>query len=100
MIQVTYQKRNGDIIQRLINTYTPYRIGETTRQGWKIIEKKYWYKGRFYSTSDYDMLLHKAFVRDKKILDFKKRINTLYKQLGYVMVLLILYRIMELLFVK
>ena len=37
MIQITYQKRDGSKIQKLRNTMLPYKIGDTTSMGWKVI---------------------------------------------------------------
>ncbi len=68
MIQVTYQKRDGTIFQRLRETYLLHKVGKTTSMGWKVLAIKYQYKDKFYSEFDYSMLLYK-----KKQLFLKKQ---------------------------
>ena len=48
-MQITYQKRDGNIIQRYRNTVLPYKIGEETSMGWKVLNIEY----------EYNMLIHK-----------------------------------------
>ena len=67
MMQITYQKSNGCIIKRLRNTTLPYKIGEMTSMGWKVLNIEYEYKNNFYPEYKYNMLMQK----DKK--DFIKR---------------------------
>ena len=43
VVQTTYRKKNGEIIQRLTNT-TDYRIGEFNSYGWEIVNVQYEYK--------------------------------------------------------
>ena len=72
MILITYQKRNGDIFQRVRNTYTSYRVGEETSMGWKVLDIKYKYKDRYYSYAEYDRLIDKAWQKDKRRFKIKK----------------------------
>jgi len=70
MIQVTYQKRNGDIIQRIRNTVVPYRIGETTSMGWKVINIQIKYNNKLYSQLEYHKIVQKRksrYIRKQQI---------------------------------
>lgn len=64
MMQITYQKKDGCIIQRLRKTMLPYKIGETTSMGWKVLNIEYKYKNNYYSSYDYNVIIrnnkHKA----------------------------------------
>ncbi len=59
MMQITYQKGDGSVIQRLRNTVLPYKIGETTSMGWKVLNIEYEYNNKFYSEYDYTSLINK-----------------------------------------
>lgn len=56
-MQITYQKRDGSIIYRLRNTMLPYKIGEETSMGWKVLNIEYEYKNNYYSQYEYDKLI-------------------------------------------
>lgn len=92
---VTYQKRNGDIIQRTVRNYPPYRVGETTCMGWKLLDIKQYYKGKYYSQMEYDRLIDKDYKKMKKQIQFRKKFILLYKQLAYTLSLLILMKVLE-----
>ncbi len=97
MIQVTYKKRNGDIIQRLRTTHVPYRVGETTSMGWIVLDIKYSYNGKFYHRSEYDTLLDKDWKRTIKICKIKRAIKRIYHELVYSMILIFFFRTFTLL---
>ena len=59
MMQITYQKRDGCIIQRLRNTMLPYKIGETTSMGWKVLNIEYKYNNKYYPESEFNRLIYK-----------------------------------------
>lgn len=59
MIQITYQKRNGSIIQRLRKTAPPYKIGDTTSMGWNVLNIEYEYKKNYYTYFEYNRLIYK-----------------------------------------
>ena len=59
MVQVTYQKNNGCIFKRQRNTTLPYKIGDTTSMGWKVLNIEYEYNNKFYSEYNYNKLLNK-----------------------------------------
>lgn len=58
-MQITYRKRDGNIIQRYRNTMLPYKIGEETSMGWKVLNIEYEYKNKYYSEYQYNMLINK-----------------------------------------
>lgn len=47
----------------------PYKIGDTTSMGWKVLNIEYEYKDKFYPEYRYNMLIHK----DKQNLIKKKQ---------------------------
>ena len=73
VMQVTYQKRDGSIIQRLRNTLLPYKIGDTTSMGWKVLDIEYEYKNKYYSEHEYYSLIHSNM---KKSIKKKQTIET------------------------
>ena len=94
MIQITYQKRDGSIMQRFRNTMLPYKIGDTTSMGWKVLNVEYEYNDKYYSYYEYNKLIHKSkqrYMKRKQLEEFcfKKTITLLY----YIIMLLILYYI-------
>lgn len=93
-MQITYQKRDGSIIQKLRSTEPPYEVGETTSMGWKLLSIKYEYKGEFYPQYELQLLINKD--RDKlakktKIKSFFKNKIKIYSY--YVAIVIILYYI-------
>ena len=58
-MQITYQKRDGSIIQKYRKTLPPYKVGETTSMGWKVLDIKYEYNGNYYPRTEYYMMLNK-----------------------------------------
>lgn len=69
MVQVTYQKRNGCIIQKYRKTEPPYKIGEETSMGWKVLNVEYELNNKYYSSTDYYSMLHQnkhRFIRKQK----------------------------------
>lgn len=69
-MQVTYQKRDGTIIQRIRNTMLPYKIGQETSMGWKVLNIEYEYNNKYYPEYEYNMLIHKR--KQKCILKQQK----------------------------
>lgn len=59
MMQITYQKNDGCIFQRQRKTEVPYKIGEKTSMGWKVLNIEYKYKNVFYPEYKYHMLKRK-----------------------------------------
>lgn len=96
MVQVTYVKRNGDILRRTIEGYTPYRIGDINSYGWKVTDVKYkWKDNKYYSRSEYDRLVNKSISLDRKIGKYKRTIQRVYKELAYILYLLIIARVFQ-----
>jgi len=58
-MQITYQKKDGTIIYRLRNTLLPYKIGDITSMGWKVLNIEYKYKDKFYPEYKYNILIQK-----------------------------------------
>lgn len=91
MIQVTYQKKDGTILNRIRNTSVPYNIGDITSMGWKILDIEYNYNGKYYSKYDYEKMMMNDKRKQQKIkrlkFNFKKSIITL---LNYMIGLLII----------
>ena len=96
MVQVTYQKRNGDIFDRFRTTYPTYKIGEETSMGWKVLDIKYKWGNKYYHTSEYYERVEKAFKRDLKISRIKNKIIFIYKNAIYIIGLLVLFKVFEL----
>lgn len=100
MIQVTYQKNNGEIFDRIRSTYLPYRVGDITSMGWKVLDIKYRYKDKFYSLEEYNNKLDKLFTKSVKRIKLKNNLLKIYKELNYSVFLIILLKLAELVFKK
>lgn len=94
-MKITYQKKNGEIIERTRTTGLPYRIGETTSMGWKVLDIQYLYNGKYYHSGEYEEKVNKAFERGRKKAQFKRTAYKIYRELIYAMGLLILIRTFE-----
>ena len=95
MIRITYQKNNGEIIQRIRNTLTTYRVGDTTSMGWKVLNIEYRYKDKYYPKTIYDEKVDRSLSIIKKQNKFRKTFYTIYKELIYCIVLLMFIRLYE-----
>lgn len=92
MIRITYQKRNGDIIERDITGFTTHRVGEVTSMGWKIIDIKHKYKGKYYSLNKYDKIVQRQWNIEKKLIDLKRKIYTIFKEISNLIVIIFLFK--------
>lgn len=97
MLQITYQKRNGNIIKRLRKTLLPYKIGETTSMGWKVLNIEYEYNNKYYTHSEYNRLIYKDKQKRAKKHHIKelcsKSINTLlYNKIWFIILFYIQIR--------
>lgn len=97
MIMVTYQKANGQIIQRIRNTMCPYRVGDKTSMGWIVLEILYNYKGRYYTKSVYDKIVDDSIYRYQRQRKIKSTIIKIYKELVYLIAFLIMIKLLEVL---
>lgn len=81
-------------MQKFRNTMLPYKIGETTSMGWKVLNIEYEYKGKYYPQYKYNMLIQNSkqkYIRKKQIKELcMKEAKTL---LYYFIVMIILYYI-------
>ena len=79
-MQITYQKKDGSIIKRYRNTTLPYKVGETTSMGWKVLNIEYEYNGEYYTEYKHNILLNKkkqnALKKRQKIESAIKEIKT------------------------
>lgn len=96
MIQTTYRKKNGEIIQRLTNT-TDYRIGEFNSYGWEIVNVQYEYKNNFYSKKEYDILIDRDWKRQRQLNIIRLKIDNVYRQIKFAVELLIIYEFIQML---
>ena len=71
----------------------PYKIGETTSMGWKVLDIEYEYNNKYYPEYKYDMLIQK----DKELYIRKKQMKELLlkeaKTFIYIIIGIILYYI-------
>lgn len=75
-MQITYQKENGCIFKRLRNTPLPYKVGEMTSMGWKVLNIEFEYKNKFYPEYQYNILIQKdrqAFIKRKQTRELYTR---------------------------
>lgn len=96
-MQITYQKSNGCIIQRQRNTALPYKIGDTTSMGWKVLNIEYEYNNKFYPEYKYNILIHKykqSSIKKKHILEL---ITREFKTFIYYFIALILLNLLKML---
>lgn len=94
VMQITYQKQDGCIFQRQRNTTLPYRIGETTSMGWKVLSIEYKFKDKYYPENKYNMLIQKekkSSVKKKQTIElFRRELKTLI----YSLISIILLKLM------
>lgn len=75
MVQITYQKNDGCIFHRYRKTDVPYKIGETTSMGWKVLNIEYEYKNKYYPEYEYNKLKYKdkqVFIKKKETIESLK----------------------------
>lgn len=77
-MQITYQKKDGSVMQRFRNTILPYKIGDTTSMGWKVLNIEYEYNNKYYSEYKYNIIKQK---RKKAYFKRKKTIELCTKEL-------------------
>ena len=73
-MRITYQKKDGCIIQRFRSTMLPYKIGDTTSMCWKVLNIEYEYNNKYYSENEYNRLIQK----DKQTIVKKKETAELF----------------------
>lgn len=95
-MKVTYQKRDGSILERYRNTAPPYRIGDYTSMGWKLLNIEYCYKDKLYTEIEYYKMIEKRkqnYLKKKQIIEIivKHIISLLYYIIGLLIINLIIY---------
>ena len=82
-MQITYQKKDGSIIKRLRSTMIPYKIGDMTSMGWKVLDIEYEYQGKFYSEYEYNKIMHKRRIEAIKKRQTKEKCSEEFKKFMY-----------------
>lgn len=100
MIRVTYTKKDGEMIQRTIGGYSPYRIGDVNSYGWKVTDIKYLYEKKWLSGREYDRIMNKRFHKSQMKIKIERKFRELYNHLSHIIVLLVLLRVYELIVYK
>ena len=97
LILMVYEKANGQIIKRRRSTLAPYKIGDTTSMGWKVIDILYLYDdNKYYPKYEYDRLVDKAFKKRQRFNKSLKIFANVCKQFRNCLTLLVLFRVFEL----
>jgi len=99
VIQMIYQKANGQLVFRIRTTIPPYKIGDRTSMGWIVKDIRYKYKDKFLTRHDFDVAIDNDWKKDKKKKQIKENLLNLYKYIVYSTSLLLLFRLFELSFV-
>lgn len=92
MIEVTYKKRNGEIIKRYVGNDLYYRVGYINSYGWECIDIKYYYKGIYYPRNIYYKLQERNYRISRFFYELKKKFFRLCDDIGRLFFLLILFR--------
>lgn len=90
-MQITYKKNDGTIFQRYRKTSLPYKIGEETSMGWKVLNIEYEYQNNYYSESEYNKIMYEIkqnIIRKNQIINNLK--NEIKKFLYYFIAIIIL----------
>lgn len=94
-MQVTYQKRDGSVIQKQRNTMLPYKIGEITSMGWKVINIEFEYNNKLYSEHDYGRIIQTnkcKYIRRKQI---RELIIKELKTILYYILIIMMYNLIS-----
>lgn len=92
MIEVTYKKKNGDIIKRYVGNDLYYRVGYINSYGWECIDIKYCYKGIYYPRDIYYKLQERNYKMSRFLYELKKKFVRVCDDIGRLFFLLILFR--------
>lgn len=92
MVEVTYKKKNGDIIKRYVNNELYYRVGYINSYGWECIDIKYCYKGVYYPIDIYDKLQERNYKIGRFFYELKKKFFRSCGDIGRLFFLLIIFR--------
>lgn len=92
VVQVTWQKKNGDIVVRYLNVLSTFKIGDYNSWGWKVLNIKYHFKGKYYPYKEYYTLLDKIHKRELKVANMKLKMAYTYKSIYQVGFILFLFK--------
>lgn len=92
---ITYQKRNGETIERKRATGIRYKVGEYTSMGWKVLDIKYGLNGKYYPLEIYNDLVERNWIRSKKRVQFKRNIVLIYNNINHILLFIILAKLLE-----
>ena len=95
MVKTTYQRKNGELVDKITYFNSNYKIGQENGYGWKVVDITYLYKGKYYHVTEYDKLIDKSLKRSQLKTKIINRIKKTYRELGYIIILLTLMRIFE-----
>lgn len=90
MLQITYQKGNGSIIHRYRNTLPPYKIGDITSMGWKLLNVEYEYENKYYTKNEFNMIIQKNKQDFIKKRESSKKLKNEIKRFMYCFVSLVI----------
>lgn len=98
MQQITYQKNDGCIIQRSRKTPLPYKVGDSTSMGWKVLNIEYQYKDKYYPEYKYNMLLQKEKQGIVKRKQLKESLEKEAKTFIYYFIIMVIINFLKTLF--
>lgn len=75
----------------------PYRVGDKTSMGWTVLEILYNYKGRYYTKNVYDKFINDSIYRYQRHRKIKSTIIKIYKELAYLIAVLIMIKLLKIL---
>lgn len=98
MVQITYQKNDGCIFQRKRTTMLPYKVGDTTSMGWKVLNIEYLYKDKFYPLYKYNILVENDKQKLKRTNKTKEIFKNEIKNFFYCFVVVIVISFLKIFF--
>lgn len=96
-MQITYQKKDGCIFQKYRTTTLPYKIGETTSMGWKVLNIEYEYNNQYYSESEFNKLMHKCKQESIKRIQTREVCINEFKKFMYYFIAVLLINFFKML---
>lgn len=96
MKEVTFLKKNGDVIKRYMYCSTlPYRKGYINAYGWKVVDIKYCYNGKYYPIEKYERLQNNRYNRGRFYYNLKSKITKGTYNVCWLLILLIISRMIN-----
>ena len=75
MYKIIYQKKNGQLLERIRVTLPQTGLNQETSMGWKIMDILYQYENNYYTKSDYRKLINKKIKRNQLKRNFIKYVK-------------------------